>query len=106
MRAEQTDRITSLDLLITFLLMLHKIQLAFRAASPLMAHAESFINSQSQIFLHKSALKLFSTKQVFVLEIVLTQVQYLVLDIFQLHEIGMSPQLKPVQVPLNETASL
>jgi len=83
-----------------------RIWLAFWAASAtLLAHFESFINQHSQILL-RSALKTFSTQPVRVFGIALTQVQDLALCLVALHELGMGPPLKPVQVPLDDIPSL
>ena len=64
----------------------------------LLAHAESFINQHPQILL-RAALKPFSAQLVSVLGTALTQVQDLALGLVELHEVGMGPPLKPVQVP-------
>jgi len=70
-----------------------------------MAHDDSFINQHSQILLLRAALKPFSTQPVYVLGIALTQVQDLALGLVELHEVGMDPHLKPVQVPLDSILS-
>ena len=49
-----------------------------------------------QILLLRVALKTFSAQLVSVLEITLTQVQDLKLDLVELQEIGMGSPLKPV----------
>jgi len=69
----------------------------------LLAHV-SFISRHSQILL-RAALKLFSAQHVFVLRIVPTQMQDLALGL-ALHEVGIDPPLKPVQVPLDSIPSL
>ncbi|PKU39466.1 hypothetical protein llap_10229 [Limosa lapponica baueri] len=50
------------------------------------------------------ALNPFSTHPVTVIAV--TRVQDLALDLVELHEVGMGPYLKPVQVPLNGIPSL
>jgi len=61
----------------------------------------NLISQHSRIILLRAALKPFSTQPVSVLEIAPTQVQDLALDLVEIHEIGIDPLLKPVQVPLD-----
>ena len=65
------------------------------------AHVESSINQHSQILLLRAALKTFSVQFVSVLGVALTQVQNHACGLVELHEVGMGPLLKPVQVPLD-----
>jgi len=67
------------------------------------AHVESFINQHSQILLLRAALKPFSIQPV--LGVALTQTQDLALGRVDLHEVGIGPPLKPVQVPLDNIPS-
>ena len=102
---------TSLGLLVTLLLMQLGIQLRIRlvfwaVSAHCWAHVEFFINWHLQILLLRAALKSFFTQPVSVLGIVLTQVQDLALGIAELHEVGMDPPPKPVQVPLDGLPSL
>jgi len=53
-----------------------------------------------------AALKPFSAQPVSVLGIALTQVQDLLLGLVELHDVGMGPPLKPVQVLLDGIPSL
>ena len=66
---------------------------------------KSFINQHSKILLLRAALKPFSAQPKSVLEIALTQIQDLALGPAELHEVGMGPALKPVQVPLDSISS-
>jgi len=78
-----------------------RIQLAFWAASAHCWLMLNLISQHSRIILLRAALKPFSTQPVSVLEIAPTQVQDLALDLVEIHEIGIDPLLKPVQVPLD-----
>jgi len=53
-----------------------------------------------------AALKSFSAQPASVLGIATTQVWDLALGLVELHEIGMGPPLKPIQVLLNSIPSL
>ncbi|KAK4826701.1 hypothetical protein QYF61_010916 [Mycteria americana] len=69
-------------------------------------HVELLINQHPQVLLLRAALNPFSAQPVFVLGIAPTQVQYLALDLVELHEVRMGPPLKPVKVLLDCIPSL
>jgi len=88
----------SLDLLAMLLLTQSMIQLAFWAAS---THCQLMLS-----FLSTNTPESFSSGHsqptlVYVLEIAPTHVYDLALDLVELHEVHMSPPLKPVKVPLD-----
>ncbi|KAK4831337.1 hypothetical protein QYF61_017468 [Mycteria americana] len=108
MRAGYRGRITSLDLLVTLLLMQPRIWLAFWAAS---AHcwlmlSFSSTNTPKSFSSGRAALNPFSAQPVFVLGIAPTHVQDLALGPVELHEVRTGPPLKPVRVPLEGIPSL
>ncbi|KAK4832903.1 hypothetical protein QYF61_026546 [Mycteria americana] len=107
-RVEQRGRITSLDLLVTLLLMQPRIQLAFWAASAHCRVLLSFLstNTPKSFSSGRAALNPFSAQPVFVLGIVPTHVQDLALGPVELHEVHTCPPLKPVKVPLDGIPSL
>ena len=71
----------------------------------LLSHVESSINQHAQILLLRAALKPFSTQSISVLGTSPTQVQDLACGLAELHEVGMGPALRLVQVPLNSILS-
>jgi len=83
-RAEQRNRIPSLDLLATLLLMQPRIWLAF-------AHIQFFIHQYHQVLLHRAPLNPFITQSVRILGIALIQVQDLALGLVEHHEVHVGP---------------
>lgn len=72
----------------------------------LLAHIKLFINRYPQILFLRAVLSPSLAQPVFVLEIALTQVQDLSLDLVDHHEVCMSPPLKAIKVHFYDIPSL
>ena len=70
------------------------------------AHVQLFIHQYPQVLLHRAALSLFIPQPVLIVGVALTQVQDLVLDLVEPHDVHMDPLLEFAQVPLNGTPCL
>lgn len=105
-RPEKKRRITSVHLLVTFLLMQETAGfLGCRCTLP--PHIELLIYQHSHMWLIlRAALNTFSAQPVFVLGIVLIQRQDLAYGLAVLHEVHKDSSLKAVQVLLDGIPSL
>ena len=90
--------------LATPLLSQPRIQLAFWAASALLAHVELFVHQYAQVLSRAVLNELFS-QSVLIFGIARTQVQHLALGLIEPHNVLMGPLLLPVHVPFDGFAS-
>ena len=73
--------------------------------STLLAHAQLFVHQDSQVLLHRVALKETFSQFVLVSEITSTQLKHHALDLVESHYIHMGPVFKSAQVPIDDIPS-